>query len=475
MQKISIKNFGPIESIENLGVSKILLLIGQQASGKSTISKLIYFFKSLREDLLSCLEEHEYVKEISNEGKKLASRFESKCRSRFYTFFGSTKLEKFVIDFQYGDRQILTISPDNFGSICLHNNDAWFVKRVSLLVAKWNEFLHLTQETNNSTTQTKEGAADALLRRKEERKLANLRNEIDRLIDGFFGEEETKYPRLIFIPAGRSLLSSLKQSFQSKVIDEFISLFREEKEFEERKAYFDFFVRAFFENIDEIKTKVLFGKSLDEVIQEFEILENKTYEKAREFRSKMASILKADYRVDGYGERLFSESFKKPILLDYASSGQQEVIWILLQLFALILEEQPAFVVIEEPEAHLYPTAQVAVMNLISLFLSANPSNQVIITTHSPYLLTAANNLLFAKRVAEKTQGDSVKAESIKEAIGIGEFFDPNDFGAFYLSENKITSLFNPETGVISQSQLDDASDAIMDSFDALMEIYKQN
>ncbi|MFN7516749.1 MAG: AAA family ATPase [Dolichospermum sp.] len=52
MQKIIINNFGAIKYAE-IEVKKILVLIGEQASGKSTIAKLIYFFKTIQEDLFS--------------------------------------------------------------------------------------------------------------------------------------------------------------------------------------------------------------------------------------------------------------------------------------------------------------------------------------------------------------------------------------------------------------------------------------
>jgi dephospho-CoA kinase len=52
MQKIIINNFGAIKDAE-IEVKKILVLIGEQASGKSTIAKLIYFFKSLKDDLFT--------------------------------------------------------------------------------------------------------------------------------------------------------------------------------------------------------------------------------------------------------------------------------------------------------------------------------------------------------------------------------------------------------------------------------------
>ena len=44
MEKLTIKNFLNINDIE-FNLSKINIIIGQQASGKSVIAKLVYFFK----------------------------------------------------------------------------------------------------------------------------------------------------------------------------------------------------------------------------------------------------------------------------------------------------------------------------------------------------------------------------------------------------------------------------------------------
>ncbi len=48
MQKLIIENFKQIAHAE-IEVRDFLLLIGPQASGKSTIAKLIYFFKFLQQ------------------------------------------------------------------------------------------------------------------------------------------------------------------------------------------------------------------------------------------------------------------------------------------------------------------------------------------------------------------------------------------------------------------------------------------
>ena len=50
MQKIIVRNFGSIKEAE-VELGKFNLFIGEPASGKSTLAKLIYFFKSLKEEL----------------------------------------------------------------------------------------------------------------------------------------------------------------------------------------------------------------------------------------------------------------------------------------------------------------------------------------------------------------------------------------------------------------------------------------
>ena len=52
MQRLVIRNFGPIKKLD-LKIKDFLVFIGAQASGKSTISKSIYFFKSLKNIFIS--------------------------------------------------------------------------------------------------------------------------------------------------------------------------------------------------------------------------------------------------------------------------------------------------------------------------------------------------------------------------------------------------------------------------------------
>ena len=107
MQKIIVKDFGPIKNVE-IEIGKITLLIGEQATGKSTISQLIYFFKSLKEDFFTLL--YNRIGNVDAENK-LQNDFFAVIRKKFYSFFGSTKhIGNFSIKYFYGNNKTITLS-----------------------------------------------------------------------------------------------------------------------------------------------------------------------------------------------------------------------------------------------------------------------------------------------------------------------------------------------------------------------------
>ena len=109
MQKIIIENFGPIQYAE-IEVKKILVLIGEQASGKSTIAKLIYFFKSLKDDLFT-----QIYQDTNHSQLETKSDIINPIIKKFESFFGSTKnLPDFKIEFYYSfeKNKVLRLSID---------------------------------------------------------------------------------------------------------------------------------------------------------------------------------------------------------------------------------------------------------------------------------------------------------------------------------------------------------------------------
>ena len=72
-------------------------------------------------------------------------------------------------------------------------------------------------------------------------------------------------------------------------------------------------------------------------------------------------------------------------------------------MYVLMLRQENVFLIIEEPEAHIYPSLQKKIMEFIALFTNIQESG-VFITTHSPYMLTVANNLYYAGVLSQEGQ-----------------------------------------------------------------------
>ncbi len=460
MANLKIENFRAIKNAE-IEVNDFLVVIGEQASGKSTISKLIHYFKSLKKDAVDCLSEHQtHSQESILETQK---KFNIKAQKRFYQLFGSTKQEAFSIEYQYDAKgKSIKISQKAGTGIknALQVNASWYQKEWYKLVGDYDYFLtQYGQNTNGSSLNT-DNIVEIRLKRTKEKSEKDFSDKINAL----FGDTDR---RRNYIPASRSLISSLASSSgRRNAIDFFSKTNSDAISDTDVTKYFDMTVGDFFNEIERIKEDILKKKHLYEIVEDSN---NDTKKILTDFHLLLKKILKADYKLlKNEREELISEDFAKPILLEFASSGQQEIIWILLSLFVWTYEDYPAFVVIEEPEAHLYPKTQDLALQYIVQFFNSNPNNQVIINTHSPYLILALNNLLFA----HQTNSDNIVKET---GINRGSWLDPARFGAYLIENGTVSSIFDKENGLITHSILEYEATAINDVFEKISDIYQSN
>jgi hypothetical protein len=197
---------------------------------------------------------------------------------------------------------------------------------------------------------------------------------------------------------------------------------------------------------------------------------------SEEIMEKISTILKGEYTIDQWGEKIVFRNGQYIYLKD-ASSGQKEVIRILQDLVLCIIERQNALRIIEEPEAHLFPVAQKQLIELLVYMKNINHNNQLIITTHSPYVLTVFNNLLFAQRVVTANPDHT---EAVENLINKQTLINPADFNAYSLgntlAEGSIycEDIFNPKTGLIKQNFLDTVSDILGSDFKYLYSLHTQ-
>lgn len=88
MHEITINCLGPIDYVK-LATDKFMVFTGSQASGKSTIAKTLFFFKTIKDDLLSLIiRKTTDIQE--NKENSLYSAMEAVLREKFLRVFGSS-------------------------------------------------------------------------------------------------------------------------------------------------------------------------------------------------------------------------------------------------------------------------------------------------------------------------------------------------------------------------------------------------
>lgn len=133
----------------------------------------------------------------------------------------------------------------------------------------------------------------------------------------------------------------------------------------------------------------------------------------------------------------------------------------------LVLPNGISFV-LEEPEQNLFPKTQVDLFNDIVSLCNGEHSSSVFMTTHSPYVLAAANILLFANKLLVA----GVEKNAIDEVISTGSSIPLDEFSAYSVSDGTCRSIIDEKTGLISENELDSASDYNAGVFDKLYSLY---
>ena len=156
--------------------------------------------------------------------------------------------------------------------------------------------------------------------------------------------------------------------------------------------------------------------------------------------------------MDAQDEERLYYSDTEYMKLSLSSSGQQEAVWILQLIFSLMLNNTRATLVIEEPEAHLFPEAQMYMVWLMALFANQE-GNRLIVTTHSPYILTSLNNLLYAEQV-----GKVAERESVEKIIPSSYWLDFDRLSVNLIGEGEISSILDRSIKQIKAEMIDSVS-----------------
>ena len=159
---------------------------------------------------------------------------------------------------------------------------------------------------------------------------------------------------------------------------------------------------------------------------------------------------------------------EEPLMLSEAASSIQSVtpLLVLLEHLSRNTEQAQSFI-IEGPELNLYPTAQ---RDLVYTLLEkcTQGKNDLTITTHSPYVLSALNLALYANKVAAMFPHQSKK---VAKLIPEKYWLKAEEFSAYFVAKGGAKSIFDTKTGLLSESQLDELSGEFADVFDRLTDL----
>ena len=123
---------------------------------------------------------------------------------------------------------------------------------------------------------------------------------------------------------------------------------------------------------------------------------------------------------------------------------------------------QHASIFLEEPEENLFPSTQYELVKWMATQINTTKNNSLCIATHSPYILSSFNNLIQA--------ADSKDEENVKSTVGDSAAISFEDINVYAVDNGTVKDIKDYELRLISQTELDAASDAIASDFSKLLE-----
>ncbi len=443
MERVVIKNFLTIKEAE-LEIKPFTVLIGDNAEGKSIIAKIYYILKKLEFMILLISVLKNRNKTVKEQYKDVLNRMINNLKGTFLNVFPADKIYpleaniKYLIrDFTLVDMRIVKDSVDININADLPSEllekihfDEGFVKAIEHLFEYSLKPESLPPKDIGGQTVVINDV-DFLLSLMILFVLAGLKSELK-------GKE---LPSVLYLPHGRSMFLYIR-----KMLD--------------------------FSKISEIADKLLI-----DFVNEYNLAEewlmkgsdkfyknNPVYKEFVEFEKK---ILKGymDIAVKPV-KRVVLKSRDESLAWDpdYLSSGQQELFPVFLFLRkAVAMKKKNLLFVIEEPEAHLFPKRQIDLVYLFS-FIRNKIGTRFFLTTHSPYIISAVNNLLLAWKEFQASQSAALKKEY--EDI----WMSPNDVSVYEVKDGEVRDLIGKD-GLVDANVIDLVMEFVSDEIDKILSL----
>ena len=409
--QLKIKNFGPIkkgytnpQTDDFFDVHRCSVLIGEQGTGKSTIAKLISTLLWLEKDIIQRRRDFNQFK---------TEDFIKLCKNQ--KIDGYFKLESYIcyksdiFDFEYKDSQFLITKKNDLSKY--NGKKIMYIPSERNLISVLEDVDEISglPYTLQSTYEEFIKASKKIGEKKKKLPLNGFEYSYNKSINtGFI--EDISNNSVVKLSASSSGLQSFAPLF---LISDYLSKSVTE-DFFDKITSFSSKEKEYAKDLIKSHSSELFNDKTEQVLEKFE---------------RAISVgLSSD----------FTES-DKTILMAQLSS-------ILNICFTNI---------VEEPEQNLYPSSQIEVAKFLISCLNENVRNSLLITTHSPFILSTLNNLLYASKINSKKFENQYK-------------IDANVCSAFLVQNGKIIDIFDRENQIIDTTVIDDCATLLNQQFDDL-------
>ena len=407
MATIQIKNLGPIKDTGLINLTDVLLVIGRQSSGKSTFMKVLCFCRWIE--------------------KKIMNSFEN-------TIYAYTHNNRFTRDL----KQFYRI------------DEMYFKEGTEIIYDGDMVTISLTGVDQNA--------------------------KINRKLEAW---EDRYNSKLSYIPAERNLVSAVQNINDTYKAKERDSIFNFIQEWYEAKDTYGSDNKLPLSLTDDFK--YYSDKGLDYVV-----LPNgkpiTSFYASSGVQSIMPIDVMTDYIMGVVGKVVkFSmtdlmnrlmESLDTDVRNEIAH-GAHEVTEEELAPIREKMKYQSAQLFIEEPEQNLYPDAQRKLVQNIIRHLKAVKSvgkhrSMVVLTTHSPYVLSILNVLIADAAAVEKKPGD----ERLKDVVDESTLLPTDAFSAYFINKDGVfEDIKDMEIPMLSGINLDSVSDWVDEHVGRINEI----
>lgn len=411
VRTLTVKNFSVIKEAK-LDFGKITVLIGPQSSGKSLLCKLAYFLGQIVPEVVNGL----LLLRMS------ATQLQDVIASEFKERFPVEAWGREDSEITYESSEFSVVIRVKLGARqCVVDFSSTFLEQYQ----RWVE-LHGV-----------EGSAKETIRALQTGTVG---------VAGPFRFDES-----VYIPTGRAFFSTPNRGFasiNSKNLDWITQRFSNE---------IDWDYRALLEPT---------GPSSDLLPQ---------------FVEDVRGILGGGITREN-GTLLFrSTRDGRELPFQWLSSGTQEMLPLMNPLSNLVynVSANPANVwehfsskigpiFVEEPELSVFPGTQYELIKLFAWLASEKRLQfPFVITTHSPYILSSFNNLIYAGQLA--SENPELKDE-IAKMVPERYWIENGSFRAYCIHDGVLKSILS-ESGLIDGEYLDGVSDTIGNEFDSLLRL----